>query len=499
MLPNVIAAITHKEIFANNYANKTAFTLEHIGRIGCIVLMIINLPYTFTGFLISYGKVFYLAVNFTCVAAYLICWALLWNKDGIVKSLLLSIIPSFIFLFSGIMIVSIPLIIFALIFSVCHILISVKNTAYPNGQSKVKIKSLTTVLSIILAIVMVFACTFGGLTIYSNNLTNALLNMSASEMIAYDCKDKDTKISIAIIENGNITYKTYGSDGEEDNIYDYEIGSISKTFVGLLCAKAVSEGKLNLSDSISKYLNLDDDKYYPTIERLITHTSGYDSYYFNAQMVVNAFSGIDNDFYGTDEQALIDKVKEITLEDKDYPFLYSNFGISLVGIALQNVYGDSFTNIMNDFISNTLNLNDTAVAKQSGNLNGYWSWQTTDGYIPAGAIISNIKDMASYLNIYLTDSLPYAADTYSPLKSLNANAGDSEKFNIRIDGIGMTWILDNKNDIVWHNGATTNFNSYMGFTKDKTKGVVVLGNLSSNSKIPMSVIATTLLTSTNTL
>jgi CubicO group peptidase (beta-lactamase class C family) len=397
------------------------------------------------------------------------------------------------------MIVSIPLIIFALIFAVCHILISVKNTANLSGQSKVKIKSFTTILSLILAIIMVFACTLGGLSLYSNNLTNALLNMSAREMIDYDCKEKGAKISVAIIENGNITYKIYGNDGEEDNIYDYEIGSISKTFVGLLCAKAVSEGKLNLSDSISKYINLDDDKYYPTIERLLTHTSGYDAYYFNTQMISNAFAGIDNDFYGTNETALIAKVKEISLEDKDYPFLYSNFGISLVGIALQNVYGDSFTNLMNDFILNTLNLTDTAVAKQSGNLDGYWNWKENDGYIPAGAIISNIKDMAAYLNIYLTDSLPYAAASYSPLKTLSVNAGDNEKFNIRIDGIGMTWILDDKNDIVWHNGATTNFNSYMGFNKDRTKGVVVLGNISSSTRVPLSVIGAALLTSPATL
>jgi hypothetical protein len=101
--------------------------------------------------------------------------------------------------------------------------------------------------------------------------------------------------------------------------------------------------------------------------------------------------------------------------------------------------------------------------------------------------------MASYLNVYLSDSVPYANNTYSKLKQLNATAGLNEKFNVRIDGIGMTWILDDVNDIVWHNGATTNFNSYMGFTKDKSKGVVILSNLNSNDKISMTVIGAKLL------
>ena len=79
-----------------------------------------------------------------------------------------------------------------------------------------------------------------------------------------------TKISVAIIDNGVIR-TTLTNNGEEDKVYDYEIGSISKTYLGLLFSKAISEGKVQLSDSVSKYLNLDRDKYYPTIERLLTH------------------------------------------------------------------------------------------------------------------------------------------------------------------------------------------------------------------------------------
>lgn len=232
----------------------------------------------------------------------------------------------------------------------------------------------------------------------------------------------------------------FGSNGEEnDSLYDYEIGSISKTFVGLLCAKAIFEGKLNLDDSISSYLDLGDARYYSTIERLLTHTSGYKSYYFDSKMIGNKLARISNDFYGISRADIFEKAKQINLENRDYSFEYSNFGISVLGLVLEKIYNDSFTNLMNNYISSELGLSDTRVAKQTGDLDKYWKWKANDGYIPAGSIISNIK--------------------------------------------------------VWHNGATTDFNSYIGFNKDKKKGVVVLSNLNANDKISMTVIGAKLLLS----
>ena len=105
--------------------------------------------------------------------------------------------------------------------------------------------------------------------------------------------------------------------------------------------------------------------------------------------------------------------------------------------------------------------------------------------------------MASYLNVFLSNEIEYSSKTYTKIKDVNANSDTYEKMNIRLDGVGMTWIFDDKNDIIWHNGATTNFNSYIGFTKDKQKGVVILSNLNPNDKISMTVIGAKILTSMN--
>lgn len=141
MIPNIVYGITHKNDLVNTYKNKAAIMLEQIGRYACLLFMVFNIPYTWTGFYFMFGETVYLIVNAILVFAYCIAWLVTWKKSGIVKALLLSIIPSLIFIFSGIMIVSIPLIIFSILFAILHILISVKNAKVVEVSNKINKKS----------------------------------------------------------------------------------------------------------------------------------------------------------------------------------------------------------------------------------------------------------------------------------------------------------------------------------------------------------------------
>lgn len=127
MIPNIVYAIKNKNDSCNNYNNKIVIVAEQIGRYGCFVLMIFNIPYTYFDFWFNNALVVYLSINGLFCLAYLIFWIICWNKQGKLKALSLSIIPSCIFLFSGIVLANIPLIVFAIIFAINHILISCKN------------------------------------------------------------------------------------------------------------------------------------------------------------------------------------------------------------------------------------------------------------------------------------------------------------------------------------------------------------------------------------
>ena len=128
MIPNIIFAIKRKEGFANTYKNNAVETMEQIGRYACLVLMIFNIPYTYFNFWFDYALTVYLTVNGFLCLLYLIFWVICWNKNGKLRALSLSIIPSVVFLFSGIVPANIPLIVFAVLFATNHILLSFKNS-----------------------------------------------------------------------------------------------------------------------------------------------------------------------------------------------------------------------------------------------------------------------------------------------------------------------------------------------------------------------------------
>jgi CubicO group peptidase (beta-lactamase class C family) len=353
------------------------------------------------------------------------------------------------------------------------------------------------ILKVILIIVLVIAAGFGGYCIYGSYKINKLSGMAFKEMLAYTTKDnKDAVITVGIIKNGKMIYNVYGENGvilpQEEHIY--EIGSITKTFTTSLLCKAISEGRISLDNSIDKYLNLEKKGYYPTIRRLVTHTSGYKGYYFEKPMITNFLHKL-NDFNGVSRKMLLERLEKINLDDSDHSFKYSNFGIATLGAVLEQIYNKDYTSLMNDYISDDLGLINTKISDCSGDLNNYWKWSESDAYLPAGAILSNITDMMQYTQIQMHEIPDYLSIAHEALAEVNASTASNEKMGICIDAVGAGWMIDNKNNIIWHNGGTGNYNSYIGFDKENQIGVVILSNLPPDYRIPATVMGIKILTS----
>lgn len=129
MIPNIVFAIKCKDGFENKYKNKTVEILEQIGRFGCFGFMIINIPGTCFGFLPDSAFKIYIITDIILTALYCLIWIICFKKNNVFRALALSIIPSVLFLFSGIISRSVLLIITSVIFAPCHILISYKNAS----------------------------------------------------------------------------------------------------------------------------------------------------------------------------------------------------------------------------------------------------------------------------------------------------------------------------------------------------------------------------------
>lgn len=128
LIPNIIYAVTNKEGFADNYHNKFIKAGEQIGRFGCFILMFIQLPFVTLGYIYDGAQTLYLILGIVLLALYCGGWIVFRKGNSIAKALTLSILPSVLFLESGILTLNIPLIVLSVVFAICHITISCKNT-----------------------------------------------------------------------------------------------------------------------------------------------------------------------------------------------------------------------------------------------------------------------------------------------------------------------------------------------------------------------------------
>lgn len=127
MIPNIIFALKCKDGFVNQYHNRFIEMIEQIGRFGCFIFMIIEIPGTSFGWLFDGARSIYIIIDMVLLIAYCMIWMICFKKESLFRSLALSMIPSAIFLLSGILRQNILLIISSILFAPSHIMISYKN------------------------------------------------------------------------------------------------------------------------------------------------------------------------------------------------------------------------------------------------------------------------------------------------------------------------------------------------------------------------------------
>jgi CubicO group peptidase (beta-lactamase class C family) len=88
----------------------------------------------------------------------------------------------------------------------------------------------------------------------------------------------------------------------------------------------------------------------------------------------------------------------------------------------------------------------------------------------------------------MNETPSYLSLSHNVLAQVNVTTSDYEKLDIRIDAVGVGWMIDTVNNITWHNGGTGNYNSYLGFNKTKEIAVVVLSNMDPDFRVNATVI-----------
>lgn len=354
------------------------------------------------------------------------------------------------------------------------------------GRKKGKVLKIVGLAVAALAIVGI------GLSVFMNAQMKKIPAMTAQECLEYTLKgSKDGIITVGTIKDGVASWHVYGTDGVELEpvAHTYEIGSLTKTMTATMIAQAVSDGLVELSAPIDCYLDLPQGSY-PTISELLTHTSGYKSEYLEKQMVKNFFKGY-NAFYRIDGDTLLKRASKVKTGSGEHDWEYSNFGFALLGQVLESVYEMPYSDIMASFLAE-FGMENSRLSDMNGDLDNYWEWGPNDAYMSAGAVLSTIEDMLKYAQIQLEGT--YGTElAHQKICSVEASSKQYDLMDIHIDAMGMGWILDEHNNIIWHNGGTGSYNSYLGFDPESQTAVVVLSNLKGEYRIPATVVGIKLL------
>ena len=126
LIPNIVYAIKNKDE-KNLCTNRLMNVLEQIGRYACIVLMWLPLLVWKFGFQSAFEMLLYLFGNGALLLAYWIVFFRHMRKRSAAKALTLAVLPSCIFLMSGILLRHWLLTGFAVLFATGHIYVTLKN------------------------------------------------------------------------------------------------------------------------------------------------------------------------------------------------------------------------------------------------------------------------------------------------------------------------------------------------------------------------------------
>jgi CubicO group peptidase (beta-lactamase class C family) len=329
---------------------------------------------------------------------------------------------------------------------------------------------------------------------------------------AYIAKARETwkipGLAVGIVRNDSLIYaKGFGvlEAGKTTPVNEktlFEIGSSSKAFTATIAAMLVTDGKMRWDDRLTTYLP--DFKMYDavaneavTIRDALSHRSGI----ARGELV---WLGSD-----ANRDQVLHRVRFLKPES---PFRskwsYQNMMFLAVGQAEGRLMNTSWDTLVKKRIFEPLGMTSTVPTAKGLNSSNRATAHgidkdvaftkpefNADNIAPAGAIISNVVDMAQWLRFQLNDgvvngkrlvSSAALRETHTPQMLVGGGLGggrggaDSVPTSY-FQTYGFGWIVeDYRHYLVWqHGGNTPGMTTALGMMPEKKFGVVVLSSMAS--------------------
>lgn len=293
-------------------------------------------------------------------------------------------------------------------------------------------------------------------------------------------------VAVAIYYQGKDHYYNFGVADTSTNQpvtqnTIFELASVSKSITATLLGICVEQGKCRLNDPVTKYLpalanNNNDAINQVTLQELATHTAGF-------PRTSDEIGVTDPTSANADSQLM----SNLAQWQPSYPigtqYQYSNIGFGLLGEAVSNALGTNYSDAIQQYIFQPLNMTSSFVTVPEDQMNRYAQGYNTQGepaphyqtsaWPGGGGVRSSSSDMLQYLKANM------GVSNISSQLSAAMNLTEQGYFNVNPNFTqGLSWQLKNLQNlnVVNKNGMNQGFNTYVAMVPQQKMAIVVLAN-----------------------
>ncbi|MBT8257529.1 MAG: beta-lactamase family protein, partial [Bacteroidia bacterium] len=326
------------------------------------------------------------------------------------------------------------------------------------------------------------------------------LESQIDSLVPKQVNDSTPGLVIGVVKNGELIFgKGYGKanltyDIPNDMNLVYNIGSVSKQFLGYAFAMLHSEGKLNIDDPVNKYLNdWPEFEHKVTLRHLLTHTSGYREAYTMSNLV-GRYVGQDR---LTREECLNVVRRQPQLEFvPGSRFTYNSTAWVILAELMEKVTETPADIWVENNILKPLDMNDTQIESYVGEVitnaaesysnsdQGYKNEESNRAIFGAAEVYTSVNDLVKWINNYKTSQIGGEAVRSVFLDPFILNDGSDSEYAL---GIGVSEYRGLKR--YRHTGGHEAFSSQLSYYPDEDLGIIVISNFGGRASVSTSAIA----------
>ncbi|MEO9870043.1 serine hydrolase [Ekhidna sp.] len=292
-------------------------------------------------------------------------------------------------------------------------------------------------------------------------------------------------LQLAVMKNDSLMYSNaFGYSDQLNKVKanpttQFRIASVSKTLTSAGIMKLVSEGKVDLDESVREYVPTFPQKKYPIkVRQLLSHLGGIRDYYgvsWKDELFIQ-------EHYNSSNEAISIFSNDSLVAEPGTQFVYSSFGYTLLGAIIESASDQSYLDYMSNEIWRPLKMSFTYgdIADSTMNDKSKFYFLTGEeaspydlSYIyPSGGLVSTSEDLVKFGSMLLNGKL---LDESSLDQTFNTQYTSKDEPT----GYGLGWYLgkDSNDTKAWyHAGELPSSGSFVVIYPEHNLVITLLAN-----------------------